>query len=67
MKFETPVMIQTKELDKVFRTELRERQRTNIRKGNIGFVFQSFNLIDELTVYENVELSLRISRRYCKY
>lgn len=36
----------------------RERQRTNLRKGNIGFVFQSFNLIDELTVYENVELPL---------
>jgi putative ABC transport system ATP-binding protein len=36
----------------------REKQRTNLRKGNIGFVFQSFNLIDELTVYENVELPL---------
>jgi putative ABC transport system ATP-binding protein len=35
-----------------------ERQRAYIRKGNIGFVFQSFNLIDELTVYENVELPL---------
>jgi len=35
-----------------------ERKRTNLRKGNIGFVFQSFNLIDELTVYENVELPL---------
>jgi putative ABC transport system ATP-binding protein len=35
-----------------------ERQRANLRKGNIGFVFQSFNLIDELTVYENVELPL---------
>lgn len=35
-----------------------ERQRTNLRKGNIGFVFQSFNLIDELNVYENVELPL---------
>lgn len=35
-----------------------ERQRTNLRKSNIGFVFQSFNLIDELTVYENVELPL---------
>lgn len=33
-------------------------QRTNMRKGKIGFVFQSFNLIDELTVYENVELPL---------
>ncbi len=37
---------------------LKERNRTMLRKGNIGFVFQSFNLIDELTVYENVELPL---------
>lgn len=35
-----------------------ERQRSNLRKANIGFVFQSFNLIDELTVFENVELPL---------
>ena len=35
-----------------------ERMRTNLRKSNIGFIFQSFNLIDELTVYENVELPL---------
>ena len=35
-----------------------ERQRTSLRKGNIGFVFQSFNLIDELNVYENIELPL---------
>ncbi len=35
-----------------------ERQRARLRKANIGFVFQSFNLIDELTVYENVELPL---------
>lgn len=35
-----------------------ERKRANLRKHNIGFVFQSFNLIDELTVYENVELPL---------
>lgn len=35
-----------------------ENQRTRLRKGNIGFIFQSFNLIDELTVYENVELPL---------
>jgi len=37
---------------------LKESQRTQLRKGNIGFVFQSFNLIDELTVFENVELPL---------
>jgi putative ABC transport system ATP-binding protein len=37
---------------------LKERDRTVFRKGNIGFVFQSFNLIDELNVYENVELPL---------
>jgi putative ABC transport system ATP-binding protein len=35
-----------------------ERKRSVIRKKNIGFVFQSFNLIDELTVYENIELPL---------
>lgn len=35
-----------------------ESQLTSFRKGNIGFVFQNFNLIDELTVYENVELPL---------
>ena len=35
-----------------------EAQRTKLRKGIIGFVFQSFNLIDELNVYENVELPL---------
>ena len=35
-----------------------ETQRTNLRKGVIGFVFQSFNLIDELNVYENIELPL---------
>jgi putative ABC transport system ATP-binding protein len=40
-----------------------ERQRANLRKNNIGFVFQSFNLIDELTVYENIELPLL----YLKY
>lgn len=35
-----------------------ERERAALRKGNIGFVFQSFNLIDELTVFENIELPL---------
>jgi len=38
---------------------LKERERTKFRKGNIGFVFQGFNLIDELNVYENIELPLR--------
>ena len=36
----------------------KEEQRTSLRKGFIGFVFQSFNLIDELNVYENIELPL---------
>jgi putative ABC transport system ATP-binding protein len=39
-------------------SKFNERQRTSLRKGNIGFVFQSFNLIDELNVYENIELPL---------
>lgn len=38
---------------------LKERERTKFRKGNLGFVFQSFNLIDELNVFENVELPLK--------
>jgi len=37
---------------------LKEKNRTNLRKGHIGFVFQSFNLIDELNVLDNVELPL---------
>ncbi|XP_037932987.1 uncharacterized ABC transporter ATP-binding protein YknY-like [Teleopsis dalmanni] len=37
---------------------LKEKERTQTRKGNIGFIFQSFNLIEEMTVYENVELPL---------
>ncbi|KGN72981.1 phosphonate ABC transporter ATP-binding protein [Porphyromonas macacae] len=37
---------------------LKEKDRTSVRKGKIGFVFQSFNLIDEMTVEENVELPL---------
>ena len=36
----------------------KENERTDLRNGNLGFVFQSFNLIDELTVFENVELPL---------
>ncbi len=39
--------------------KLKEKDRTKFRKGNIGFVFQSFNLIDELNAFENVELPLR--------
>ena len=38
--------------------DLKEKDRTNVRKGQIGFVFQSFNLIDELNVEENIELPL---------
>lgn len=37
---------------------LQEKERTRMRKGKLGFVFQSFNLIDELNVFENVELPL---------
>jgi len=37
---------------------LKEKNRTNLRKGRIGFIFQSFNLIDELNVFDNVELPL---------
>lgn len=44
--------------DSIEVSKFTEKKRTNLRKGNIGFVFQSFNLIDELTVYENVELPL---------
>jgi putative ABC transport system ATP-binding protein len=39
-------------------SSLNENERTRMRKGNIGFVFQSFNLIDDLTVFENIELPL---------
>ncbi|MBO4771884.1 MAG: ABC transporter ATP-binding protein [Bacteroidales bacterium] len=39
-------------------SKFKEKDRTNYRKGNLGFVFQSFNLIDELNVYENIELPL---------
>lgn len=39
-------------------SRLSETQRAHMRKSNIGFIFQSFNLIDELTVFENVELPL---------
>tara|TARA_R110002050_G_scaffold2603_6_gene14876 strand:+ start:24032 stop:24751 length:720 start_codon:yes stop_codon:yes gene_type:complete len=40
-------------------SHLKEKQRTALRKGNIGFVFQSFNLIDELNVFENIEMPLK--------
>ncbi len=39
-------------------SKFKEKDRTDFRKGNIGFIFQSFNLIDELNVYDNVELPL---------
>jgi putative ABC transport system ATP-binding protein len=39
-------------------SQFTESERTQLRKGTIGFVFQSFNLIDELNVYENIELPL---------
>ncbi|MCG8410688.1 MAG: ABC transporter ATP-binding protein [Bacteroidales bacterium] len=44
--------------DNIEVARFKEKQRTELRKANIGFVFQSFNLIDELTVFENVELPL---------
>lgn len=40
-------------------SKLKESERTKFRKGKLGFVFQSFNLIDELNVFENVELPLK--------
>ena len=46
-------------LDGVDVAHLKENQRTELRKGRIGFVFQSFNLIDEFTVEQNVELPLK--------
>ena len=45
-------------LDGIEVSKYTESQRTNLRKGVIGFVFQSFNLIDELNVFENIELPL---------
>lgn len=44
----------------------KESQRTELRKGNVGFVFQSFNLIDELNVFENVELPLLYLKKPAK-
>lgn len=46
-------------LDGVDVTDMKEKNRTSVRKGKIGFVFQNFNLIDELNIEENVELPLR--------
>lgn len=46
-------------LNGVDMTTLKEKERTAFRKGKIGFVFQNFNLIDELNIEENVELPLR--------
>jgi putative ABC transport system ATP-binding protein len=43
-------------------SELKESERSKLRKGNIGFIFQNFNLIDELNVFENVELPLRYQK-----
>ena len=40
-------------------SQMKEKERTKFRKGTIGFVFQSFNLIDELNVFENIELPLK--------
>ena len=48
----------TYELNGTDVSKFTESERTNLRKGVIGFVFQSFNLIDELNVYENIELPL---------
>jgi putative ABC transport system ATP-binding protein len=39
-------------------THINERKRANLRKRNVGFLFQNFNLIDDLTVFENVELPM---------
>lgn len=47
-------------------SKFKESQLTDLRKGNIGFIFQSFNLIDELTVFENIELPLLYLRMSTK-
>ncbi|MDR1171930.1 MAG: ABC transporter ATP-binding protein [Bacteroidales bacterium] len=49
-------------LNEIAVENMNENQRTTQRKGRIGFVFQSFNLIDELTVFENIELPLLYMR-----
>lgn len=48
----------TYQLDGTDVSRMQEDERTELRKGKLGFVFQSFNLIDELTVQENIELPL---------
>jgi putative ABC transport system ATP-binding protein len=48
----------TYSLNEIDVSQFTESERTKLRKGTIGFVFQSFNLIDELNVYENIELPL---------
>ena len=53
----------TYELNGTDVSKFTEAQRTNLRKGVIGFVFQSFNLIDELNVFENIELPLLYMNR----
>lgn len=45
-------------LDNLLVSDLSEKERTGIRKNNFSFVFQSFNLIDDLTIWENIELPL---------
>ena len=49
----------TYRLDGVEVSRMKEANRTKLRRGRIGFVFQSFNLIDELTVEENIDLQLK--------
>ena len=49
----------TYRLDGVEVARMKESERTKLRRGRIGFVFQSFNLIDELTVEENIDLQLK--------
>lgn len=49
----------TYRLDSVEVARMKETDRTKLRRGRIGFVFQSFNLIDELTVEENIDLQLK--------
>lgn len=54
---DSPTSGSYKLLDKEM-ANLKEKDRANVRKQNIGFIFQNFNLIDELSVYDNIELPL---------